>query len=188
MTQTQTATFAGGCFWCMASAFDGIDGVEKVVSGYMGGYVDNPHYEHVCTGDTGHAEVVQVNFNPERISYEDLLSLYFRQIDPTDPGGSFVDRGSQYRSAVFYHTPEQKEQVLGMIDKINDSGIFKRPVVTEVVEAEQFFPAEEYHQDYHKKNPVQYKYYSMGSGRRSFVSKVWNDDRAKILFHVQNRG
>ena len=183
---THTATFAGGCFWCMASAFDGIYGIEEVVSGYMGGHVDNPRYDHVCTGSTGHAEVVQIRFNPEQISYEDLLALYFKQIDPTDPGGSFVDRGSQYRPAVFYHTPEQKALAHATIKKINDAGVFDKPVATEVVEATQFFPAETYHQDYHKKNPVQYKFYRIGSGRQSFVSKVWNEDTAKIFTSEDN--
>ncbi len=186
MTHIQTATFAGGCFWCMASAFDGVNGVETVISGYMGGHVDNPRYDHVCTGSTGHAEVVQITFNQELISYEDLLAIYFQQIDPTDVGGSFVDRGSQYRSAVFYHTLEQKEQATGMIKKINDAGIFTKPVATQVSEATRFFPAETYHQDYHKKNPVQYKYYRIGSGRQNFVSKVWNNDTAKILKPEEN--
>ncbi|WP_462270141.1 peptide-methionine (S)-S-oxide reductase MsrA [Desulfobacter sp.] len=171
---TQTATFAGGCFWCIASAFDGIKGVENIVSGYMGGHVDNPTYAHVCTGTTGHAEVVQISYDPDLISYNALLAVFFRQIDPTDEGGSFMDRGSQYRSAVFYHTREQQQQALAMIQKINDAKIFDSPVVTEVVEASQFFPAETYHQDYHKKNPVQYKYYRIGSGRQGFITKAWD--------------
>ena len=178
---TQTATFAGGCFWCTASAFDGVDGVEKVVSGYMGGDVDNPGYEFVCTGQTGHAEVIQITFDPGKISYEDLLARFFRQIDPTDENGSFVDRGSQYRPAVFYHSKAQQEQALGMIQRINDAGIFDKPVATQVVEAMPFFPAEDYHQDYHKKNPTQYKFYRIGSGRQGFVSRVWNDENQKIL-------
>lgn len=178
---TQTATFAGGCFWCIASAFDGTNGIENIVSGYMGGDVDNPSYDHVCTGTTGHAEVVQISYDPDLISYDALLAVFFRQIDPTDKNGSFVDRGSQYRSAVFYNTQEQKQQALDMIQKINDAKIFESPVVTEVVAATQFFPAETVHQDYHKKNPVQYKHYRIGSGRQGFITRVWDEKSDKIL-------
>ena len=178
---TQTATFAGGCFWCIASAFDGTNGIEDIVSGYMGGDVDNPSYDHVCTGTTGHAEVVQISYDPDLISYDALLAVFFRQIDPTDKNGSFVDRGSQYRSAVFYHTQEQKQQTLDIIQKINDANFFESPVVTEVVAATQFFPAETFHQDYHKKNPVQYKYYRIGSGRQGFITRVWDEKSDKIL-------
>ncbi|MCG8550721.1 MAG: peptide-methionine (R)-S-oxide reductase MsrB [Desulfobacterales bacterium] len=181
MNQLSTATFAGGCFWCMASAFDDKTGIEQVVSGYMGGDVDNPSYEDVCTGYTGHAEVVQVHFDPKLITYHDLLKIYFSQINPTDEGGSFLDRGSQYRSAVFYHTDEQKQLALAAIRRIEESKMFDQPVVTEVREAVEFFPAEEYHQDYHKKYPIQYKYYSLGSGRRSFANRVWNVKRLKIF-------
>lgn len=181
MNQLNTATFAGGCFWCIASAFDNTKGIEQVISGYMGGDVDNPTYEYVCTGSTGHAEVVQVHFDPNVISYQELLKIFFSQINPTDAGGSFLDRGSQYRSAVFYHTQEQKQLALEAIQRINDSKMFDKPVVTEVQEAVEFFPAEDYHQDYHKKNPVQYKYYSFGSGRKSFVNQVWNENSLKIF-------
>lgn len=181
MNQLKTATFAGGCFWCMASAFDNKPGIEQVVSGYMGGHVDNPHYEHVCTGSTGHAEVVQVHFDPNLITYNELLKIYFSQINPTDKGGSFMDRGSQYRSAVFYHTQEQKQLALEAIQQMDDSKIFDKPVVTQVQEAVEFFPAEEYHQDYHKKNPVQYKYYSLGSGRQPFVKRVWDEKSLKVF-------
>lgn len=181
MKETATATFAGGCFWCIASAFDGTKGVEKIVSGYMGGDVDNPSYELVCTGQTGHAEVVRISYDPDLISYDALLAVFFRQIDPTDKDGSFMDRGSQYRSAIFYHTREQKQQALDMIQKINDAKIFKSPVVTEVIEASQFFPAETYHQDYHKKNPAQYKYYQTGSGRQGFITRVWDAIDNKIF-------
>ena len=181
MTQFNTATFAGGCFWCIASAFNDKEGIKQVVSGYMGGDVDNPSYELVCTGSTGHAEVVQVHFDPRVISYSELLKIFFSQINPTDEGGSFLDRGSQYRSAVFYHSQEQKQQALEAIQRIEDSKIFDTPVVTEVQEATKFFPAEDYHQDYHKKNPVQYKYYSLRSGRKSFSTRVWDDKRLKIF-------
>ncbi len=178
---TQTATFAGGCFWCIASAFDGTQGIENIVSGYMGGHVDNPTYEQVCTGLTGHAEVVQLSYDPDLISYDALLGIFFRQIDPTDKDGSFMDRGSQYRSAVFYHTPEQKQQALDLIQKINDAKIFKSPVVTEVEEACQFFPAEPYHQNYHKRYSTHYKHYLSGSGRLGFIARVWHAKRNNIF-------
>lgn len=185
MNQLKTATFAGGCFWCMASAFDKKPGIEQVVSGYMGGDVDNPSYEHVCTGSTGHAEVIQVHFDPKIITYQELLKIFFSQINPTDKGGSFMDRGSQYRSAVFYHTEEQKQLALEAIQQIDDSKMFENPVVSQVQEAVKFFPAEEYHQDYHKKNPLQYKYYSLGSGRKSFVNRVWDEKSLKIFDQIR---
>jgi peptide methionine sulfoxide reductase msrA/msrB len=153
----------------------------------MGGDVDNPSYEYVCTGQTGHAEVVQVHFDPAVISYLELLKIFFSQINPTDAGGSFLDRGSQYRSAVFYHTQEQKQQALEAIQHIEDSKMFDKPVVTEVQEAVTFFPAEEYHQDYHKKNPVQYKYYSLGSGRKSFSKRVWDENSLKIFDGIESK-
>jgi methionine-S-sulfoxide reductase len=140
MNQINTATFAGGCFWCIASAFDNKEGIKQVVSGYMGGDVDNSSYEDVCTGRTGHAEVVQVHFDPNVISYQELLKIFFSQINPTDEGGSFMDRGSQYRSAVFYHSQEQKQLALEAIQQIEDSRMFDKPVVTQVQEAVQFFP------------------------------------------------
>jgi len=185
MNQLKTATFAGGCFWCMASAFDDTPGIEQVVSGYMGGDVDNPSYEHVCTGGTGHAEVIQVHFDPKIITYQELLKIFFSQINPTDKGGSFMDRGNQYRSAVFYHTEGQKQLVLEAIQYIDDSKIFENPVVTQVQEAVEFFPAEDYHQDYHKKNPLQYKYYSLGSGRKSFVNRVWGEKNLKLFDRIR---
>ena len=185
MDQTKIATFAGGCFWCMESAFDstfdGKEGIKEITSGYMGGDVDNPSYDDVATGATGHAEVVRITYDPDLIKFHELLTTFFRQIDPTDKGGSFVDRGSQYRSAVFYHSQEQKQQTLDIIKRIDDSKIFDAPVVTEVVQATDFFPAEEYHQDYHKKNPVRYKYYKIGSGRQGFVSKKWDAKNSKLL-------
>ncbi|MDD9305223.1 MAG: peptide-methionine (R)-S-oxide reductase MsrB [Desulfobacter sp.] len=173
MKNTQIATFAGGCFWCVESAFEGQPGVSDVISGYMGGHVENPSYEQVSQGITGHAEAVRVVFNPEKISYWALLKLFFQQIDPTDELGSFVDRGSQYRPAIFTHSPKQKELALKMIAKINSAKIFDSPVATEVTEASVFYPAEDYHQDYHSKNPIRYKFYRAGSGRDKFIKNVW---------------
>jgi peptide methionine sulfoxide reductase msrA/msrB len=181
MNKTEIATFAGGCFWCVESAFEGHEGIGDVISGYMGGKVDNPTYEQVSSGKTGHAEVVQVPFDPGKISYWQLLEIFFQQIDPTDADGSFVDRGSQYRPAVFFHDDEQKKQALEMIAKINSAEVFDTPVATQVVQASQFYPAEDYHQDYHKKNPIRYKFYRTGSGRDRFIQNFWKNGNNKIL-------
>lgn len=169
--QEQIATFAGGCFWCTESAFDGQDGVIRVLPGYIGGQLDNPTYEQVCSGTTGHYEAVQISFDPGVISYEQLLEIYFKQIDPSDDGGSFVDRGTQYRSAVFYHTFEQKEAARKTIDRINQSGLFDRPVATKLIEASPFFKAESYHQGYHKNYADRYRMYRAGSGRDIFIHR-----------------
>ncbi|MCG8637381.1 MAG: peptide-methionine (R)-S-oxide reductase MsrB [Desulfobacterales bacterium] len=176
-----SATFAGGCFWCVESAFEGRNGVIDVVSGYLGGHVDNPTYKQVSSGITGHAEAVRITYDPDRISYEELLKIFFQQIDPTDGSGSFVDRGSQYRPAVFYHNHEQKDQALAMIKKIDDAKIFDDPVATEVVEASKFYKAEDYHQDYHTKNPIRYKFYRSGSGRDRFIENFWENGNNRIF-------
>ncbi|THB72515.1 MAG: peptide-methionine (R)-S-oxide reductase [Desulfobacteraceae bacterium] len=172
--KTDTATLAGGCFWCIEAAFEKIDGVLDVISGYTGGHIGHPSYEQVTTGTTGHYEAVQVVFDPRVISYDRILEILFRQIDPTDDSGSFADRGPQYRSAVFYHDEEQKEKALGVIRKINASSRFSEPVATEVLPYHDFFPAEDYHQDYYKKNPLRYKFYRAGSGRDRFIEKAWS--------------
>jgi peptide methionine sulfoxide reductase msrA/msrB len=169
----ETATLAGGCFWCIEAAFEKVDGVLDVVSGYSGGHVENPTYKAVSAGTTGHIEVVQVKFNPEIISYDEILVVLFKQIDPTDAEGSFVDRGPQYRSAVFYHDKNQKEVAHNLIAKINASKRFEKEVVTEVLAFKKFYEAEEYHQDYYKKNKYSYKYYRLRSGRDKFIKKAW---------------
>ncbi len=181
MKNTEIATFAGGCFWCVESVFEGLEGIDDVISGYMGGHVDNPTYEQVSSGSTGHAEVVQIRFDPDKVSYWTLLEIFFQQIDPTDKGGSFVDRGSQYRPAVFYHSPDQKKQALAIIKQIDDAKIFDKPVATQVVEAGEFYPAEDYHQDYQKKNPIRYKFYRAGSGRDRFITTVWDNKSVMAL-------
>ena len=175
------ATFAGGCFWCVESAFEGRDGILNVVSGYVGGHVDNPTYKQVSSGITGHAEAVRVTYDPARISYEELLKIFFQQIDPTDGSGSFVDRGSQYRPAVFYHNQDQKTLALAMIKIIEDARVFDEPVATEVVEVSKFYEAEEYHQDYHTKNPIRYKFYRSGSGRDRFITIFWKNSNNNIF-------
>lgn len=177
----QIATFAGGCFWCVESAFQDKKGIMDVVSGYMGGHLKDPTYEQVSSGSSGHAEVVRITYNPKIISYSELLKIFFQQIDPTDAAGSFVDRGSQYRSAVFYHSQDQRVLADGIIDHINGAGILDAPVATQVIKAEIFYPAESYHQDYYKKNPIQYKFYRYGSGRDKFIKNFWEKGNKEIF-------
>jgi peptide methionine sulfoxide reductase msrA/msrB len=171
MQRQELATFAGGCFWCMVSPFDEMPGIIKVVSGYTGGHKENPTYKEVCSETTGHYEAVQVTFDPEIFSYEKLLDLYWNQIDPTDAGGQFYDRGSSYRTAIFYQNEEQKQRAEASKKELTDSGRFSKPIVTEIIPASTFYPAEEYHQDYHKKNPSHYKGYRVGSGRDAFIEQ-----------------
>ncbi|HVN72457.1 MAG TPA: peptide-methionine (S)-S-oxide reductase MsrA [Desulfomonilia bacterium] len=176
----ELATFAGGCFWCMVHPFDKLPGVKEVLSGYTGGNTVNPTYEENSSGTTGHAEAIQITYDPAKISYADLLEVFWRQIDPTDAGGQFVDRGNQYRSAVFYHNDEQKRLAEESRDRLAKSGRFKKPIVTEIVKAGPFYKAEEYHQYYYKKNPIRYKYYRFNSGRDQFLDKVWGKDREYV--------
>lgn len=177
----EIATLAGGCFWCMESSFEGQKGIKKVTSGYMGGHLENPGYDRVSSGSTGHAEVVRIIFDPAQISYKKLLEIFFRQIDPTDKDGSFVDRGSQYRPAIFFHSPEQQARALEMIEAVNDAKIFQAPVAVEVTGASVFYPAEDYHQGYHRKNPVRYKFYREGSGRDRFIENVWKKVNGELI-------
>ncbi|GBF74192.1 peptide-methionine (S)-S-oxide reductase [Paenibacillus sp. 598K] len=173
--QVERATFAGGCFWCMVSPFEERPGVIEVVSGYTGGHTENPTYEEVCSETTGHAEAVQITYDPKLLSYEELLDLYWRQIDPTDPGGQFHDRGASYRTTIFYHTPEQKQQAEESKKRLKESGVFNNPIVTPIVPAGPFYPAEEYHQGYHRKNTIRYKMYRHASGRDGFIANHWKD-------------
>lgn len=171
----ELATFAGGCFWCMVTPFDELPGIHGIVSGYAGGTVENPAYEEVKKGNTGHLEVVQITFDSEIFPYERLLELYWQQIDPTDDGGQFHDRGSQYRTAIFYHNEEQRAAAEASKLQIATSGRFDQPIVTEIRPAAVFYPAEEEHQDYHKKNPKHYKEDREISGRDTFIGKHWNE-------------
>jgi peptide methionine sulfoxide reductase msrA/msrB len=171
----ELATFAGGCFWCMVKPFDRQPGVIRVVSGYTGGHVENPTYEQVCSGTTGHVEAVQITFDPAVISYEQLLEQYWRQIDPTDPGGQFADRGESYKTAIFVHSEEQRKKAEESKRRLAESGIFDKPIVTPILPAKPFYPAEEYHQDYYKKNPIRYEAYHIGSGRAAFIKEHWKD-------------
>ena len=170
------ATFAGGCFWCIESAFQTVPGVHEAVSGYAGGAEKNPTYEQVGGGRTGHTESVQVRYDPKVIGYEGLLEAFWRMFDPTDAGGQFHDRGSQYRPAVFYHDEAQKAAAEKSRDALAKSGRFDKPIAVEIVPYTGFWPAEDYHQDYSRKNPLRYEFYSLGSGRKGFVEKVWGKD------------
>ncbi len=172
---TAVATFAGGCFWCIEHPFQQLDGVIEVTSGYTGGQEVNPTYDHVSAGTTGHLEAVQITYDPAKITYAELLDVFWQQIDPTDAGGQFVDRGKQYRTAVFYHDEEQRRQAEASKAALAKSGRYDRPLVTEIVPAAAFYRAEEYHQDYAEKNPMRYGYYRHGSGRDQYLKKTWGE-------------
>lgn len=171
--KTEIATFAGGCFWCTESDFEKLPGVLKVVSGYTGGKKENPTYQEVSSGTTGHVEAVQVYYDPAKVTYEELLNWFWRHVDPTDSGGQFVDRGSQYRSVIFYQDEQQRRLAEKSKEELNKSGRFDKPIVTEIIQLTKFYPAEDYHQDYYRKNPLRYKYYRYASGRDQFLQKVW---------------
>lgn len=168
-----SAIFAGGCFWCVESDFDKVDGVIETISGYTGGHVANPTYRQVSHENTGHYESVKVTYDPEVVSYETLVDYYFHHIDPTDAEGQFCDKGESYRSAIFVSNDAEREIAEAEIADINESGVLDVPVVTKVVQAETFWPAEGYHQDYYKKNPLKYRYYRTSCGRDNRVKKIW---------------
>ncbi len=170
------ATFAGGCFWCLESDFEKVNGVADVISGYTGGHKQDPTYEEVSSGGTGHVEAIQVLFNPAEVTYAELLDVFWRHMDPTDPDGQFVDRGSQYRTAIFYHDDDQRRVAETSKEELDKSGRFERHIVTKIEKFSRFYRAEDYHQNYHKKNPVRYRYYRFRSGRDGFLRKVWGDD------------
>ena len=169
------AYFAGGCFWCMEEAFEKVEGVLSATSGYMGGTVANPSYEEVSAGRTGHAESVEVVYDPAKVSYQKLLDAFWRNVDPITPNAQFCDHGSQYRSAVFFQTDEEKRAVVASKQAIEQSNRFKEPIVTQIVMASQFYPAEEYHQDFYKKNPVRYKFYKYNCGRANRLEALWGN-------------
>lgn len=169
----ETAIFAGGCFWCTESDFDKVKGVISTTSGYIGGSVKNPTYEQVSAGGTGHTEAVEIKFDPKKITYANLLKVYWLSIDPLTKNRQFCDGGSQYRSAIFHIGESQKKQALASKKSLEDSKFFKQAIVTEITAASQFYPAEDYHQDYHKKNPVRYNYYRSSCGRDARLQQVW---------------
>ena len=171
----EVAIFAGGCFWCMQPPFDALDGVISTTAGYTGGHTKNPTYHEVSAGGTGHAESVQVVFDPKKISYKKLLDVFWHNIDPTTPNRQFCDAGTQYRSAIFYMNDEQKRLAEESLDELKKNKPFKGSIVTEITRASEFYPAEEYHQEYYKKNPVRYKFYRYGCGRDARLKELWGD-------------
>jgi peptide-methionine (S)-S-oxide reductase len=173
---TETATFAGGCFWCMEGPFDELDGVISTTSGYTGGSKPDPTYKEVSRGGTGHAEAVQIVYDPQRISYDELLEVYWHNIDPTSAGGQFCDWGNQYRSEIFYHTEEQHQLAQQSKSALEESKPFSEPVVTAISKATIFYPAEDYHQDYYQKNPLRYKFYRYGCGRDQRLEELWGKE------------
>ena len=169
------ATFAGGCFWCTEADFEKVDGVVEATSGYAGGSKENPTYEEVSAGGTGHLETVQILYDPKKVSYQELLDYFWRHVDPTDPGGQFVDRGAQYGSAIFYRNEQERRIAEESKRELERSGVFDKPIVTKIMELPRFYEAEEYHQNYYKKNPVRYKFYRWNSGRDQFLKTAWGD-------------
>ncbi|MGY0691719.1 peptide-methionine (R)-S-oxide reductase MsrB [Virgibacillus sp. FSP13] len=178
----EVATFAGGCFWCMVEPFDKRPGIINVVSGYTGGTTENPTYEEVCSNTTGHVEAVQITYDPSIMTYEQLVETFWQQIDPTDAGGQFNDRGASYQTAIFYHNEKQKEIAESSKQKLADSGKFTKPIVTEIIPAKAFYPAEDEHQDYYKTHAFHYKMYKKGSGRADFIKNNWTKsiDKSKL--------
>ncbi len=170
------ATFAGGCFWCTEADFEKLPGVVRVISGYTGGSKENPTYEEVCSGTTGHLEAIQVYYDPSKITYEELLEFFWKHIDPTDDGGQFVDRGEQYRSAIFYHDEDQRRLAERSKEELAKSQKFSKPIATEIVKFTKFYEAEDYHQDYYKNHAMRYKYYRWGSGRDQFLERTWGKE------------
>jgi methionine-S-sulfoxide reductase len=172
----EKATFAGGCFWCMEPPYAQEKGVLNITVGYTGGSVPNPTYEDVCTGRTGHTEAVEIEFDPALISYEKLLDIFWKNIDPTTLNRQFADAGTQYRTGIYYHSEDQKGKAIQSKLQLEKSGKFKEPIVVEILKASTFYKAEEYHQKYYKKNPTHYKMYSLGSGRVPFLKRTWGND------------
>ena len=172
----EKATFAGGCFWCMEPPFDAVKGVKETTVGYTGGKKPNPTYEEVSRGTTGHAEAIEILYDPKEVSYEDLLEVFWRNIDPTTKNQQFADVGSQYRTAIFYHNEEQKRLAEASKDNLAQSGRFNKPLVTEIVPSKEFYIAENYHQNYYKVCPLPYKAYKVGSGREGYLKKTWGKE------------
>ncbi len=177
----EVATFAGGCFWCLEADLEKVEGVAEAVSGYTGGQERNPTYEAVSSGRTGHLEAVQVYYDPSRVSYEQLLDIFWRHIDPTDPGGQFVDRGPQYKTAIFYHNETQRELAEQSKQQLEKSKIFNKPIVTEIRKFDRFYEAESYHQNYYKSGGIRYQIYRSGSGRDQFLEKNWKNQEKQVF-------
>ena len=171
----EKATFAGGCFWCMVKPFDRYEGVISVISGYTGGDIEDPSYEMVCTNTTGHREAVQITFDNSIITYRELVDIFWKQIDPTDAGGQFFDRGESYRTAIYTHSEEQQIIAEQTKRELDESGKFDRPIATDILPAKPFYRAEEGHQNYYMKNPSHYNRYATGSGREQYKKQTWGD-------------
>ena len=173
----ETALFAGGCFWCMEHPYENQPGISKALSGYTGGKKQNPTYNQVASGSTQHVEAVEIHFDPEVISYNDLLQIFWRNVDPTDAGGQFVDRGKQYTTGIFYKNNQQKKSAEQSKKRLEGKNLFNKKIITKIVPAGKFYPAEEYHQDFFKKNYIRYRVYRAGSGRDEFIKRIWGEDR-----------
>ena len=186
--KTQTAVFAGGCFWCTESDFEKVDGVLEAISGYTGGRQASPTYRQVSGGGTGHIEAVKVVYDPDKITYEELLEVFWRHVDPTDAGGQFVDRGSQYRGAIFYANEREQRLAEDSKKRLAATGRFGKPIVTDILLLGPFYTAEDYHQDYYKKNPIRYHFYRSGSGRDQFLEKAWADMKPKMKDEMKKTG
>ncbi len=186
--KTKTAVFAGGCFWCTESDFEKVDGVIEAISGYTGGHVPNPTYKQVSKGVTGHVEAVKVVYDPAKVSYEGLLEVFWRHVDPTDGEGQFVDRGSQYRSVIFYANEQEHRLAETSKKRLAASGRFDKPIVTDILPLSTFYPAEDYQQDYYKKKSIRYRWYRHGSGRDQFLEKVWADTNSDMMENMKETG
>jgi peptide methionine sulfoxide reductase msrA/msrB len=182
----RSAVFAGGCFWCTESDFEKVDGVIEAVSGYTGGRIENPTYKQVSAGGTGHVEAIKVVYDPDKVSYSQLLDVFWRHVDPTDAGGQFVDRGDQYRSVIFYGDEEERQAAESSKKALAASGRFDRPVVTDILPLGAFYEAEDYHQDYHEKNPIRYHWYRSGSGRDNFLEMTWAGEEMKMKKEISS--
>ncbi len=185
-TKLELATFAGGCFWCMEKPFEEMKGVKSVISGYMGGTIKDPTYQQVTSGNTGHREVVTISFDPSIISYEDLLHVFWQNIDPTDDLGQFIDRGPQYGVAIFYYNSSQQQLAQRSKEVLEEAKIFAKPIITPILPAAEFYPAEDYHQDFYKNNPLRYTSYHQNSGRGQFLARTWNDKSCPIKDKLQD--
>jgi peptide-methionine (S)-S-oxide reductase len=171
--KTQSAILAGGCFWCIEADYEKLDGVQEVVSGYIGGHTDNPTYAQVSSGNSGHIEAAVITYDSKKLDYTQILDFFWKNIDPTNDQGQFCDFGPQYRPAIFYENDEQKKLAMQSIQKVKDTKPFSGPVKVELLEATEFYPAEEYHQDYYKKNPFRYKFYRISCGRDARLEELW---------------
>ena len=173
MAEVKKAVFAGGCFWCMVQPFDSLPGIESVISGFTGGHVENPTYNEVVRGDTGHTEAVEITYDPDKISYDELVEIFWRQTDPTDASGQFADRGDSYRPVIYYSTADEQETAEQSKQNLQENGPFSEPIVTSIETIQPFYAADEYHQDFYKKETAYYKRYSVGSGRVGFLNEHW---------------